>query len=840
MNKKTTALSIAISLALGTGFISPVAHAEEQQVEKLQKMKVTGSRISTTDMEGPNPVDVYTASDIADMGAVSVDDVLRGLTQNGSGSYGSNFTNSFAAGSSGVSLRGLGSSRTLVLLNGRRIANYAFGQNLNDTFVDLNSIPLSAVERIDVLKDGASALYGSDAIAGVINIILKRDYEGFEIKAKTGMTSERDGEELNATITGGKTFNDTTNVMVSFNAVSKGDIGREDRSNTASADLSDRGGFDWTSSRGNPGYVYDLDGNRIDSLCGEDASGTPINCNYDYAPEIVMVPESDRFSLLTAINHQVNDDLNSFLELALNRVETTTVSAPTPVDEGEGIIVAADNPYNTYGEDVTMRHRLVAAPNRVNEITTDSARIVAGLEGLSYFGEKEVEWNADIGYHLTETENVGKGYISKAGFQSVIDSGAYNPFSAFNSAESIAPAVTETKRKGESQLAFLNAGGAMPLFDLPAGEVQMAFGGEFRYESAKDTPDAAVNSGEIIGAGSTSSDGDREVFAAYTEFMIPVHETTEIQLAGRFEHYSDFGDAFSPKAAIRFQPHDIVLFRASYSQGFKAPTLPELYMGASTSYQSLVDSRTGEAAQYKVVSSGNPDLDAEKSESFNFGIVVEPIEDLSLTADFYRITNEDKIGRLSSQDMIDENNPNVIRDSAGNITQINNMYLNLDKQEVQGVDVGINYSLETVSNGEFDFSLNGSYVDSFKITNSAGETEETIGRDTGGVQGGGPRFKGVGSVIWSYSDFRFVNTLRYTHSYNAMESLQTEEFTEIDSLTTWDTQLAYSGIEQMKIALGINNVTDELAPFTNDSDGYDIAVHSNVGRFVYLDLSYQF
>ena len=225
MYKNTTALSVAISLALGTAAVAPLAaQAEEQQVEQLQKMKVTGSRISTTDMEGPNPVDVYTADDIAKMGAVSVDDVLRGLTQNGAGSYGSSFTNSFAAGTSGVSLRGLGASRTLVLLNGRRVANYAFAQNLNDTFVDLNSIPLSAVERIDVLKDGASAIYGSDAIGGVVNVILKRDYEGFDVRLNGGQTSYSDGEDLDVTLTGGKTFNDETNIMASLNVVQKGNI----------------------------------------------------------------------------------------------------------------------------------------------------------------------------------------------------------------------------------------------------------------------------------------------------------------------------------------------------------------------------------------------------------------------------------------------------------------------------------------------------------------------------------------------------------------------------------------------------------------------------------------
>ncbi|MET2953824.1 TonB-dependent receptor [Vibrio harveyi] len=827
MYKNTTALSVAISLALGTAAVAPLAaQAEEQQVEQLQKMKVTGSRISTTDMEGPNPVDVYTADDIAKMGAVSVDDVLRGLTQNGAGSYGSSFTNSFAAGTSGVSLRGLGASRTLVLLNGRRVANYAFAQNLNDTFVDLNSIPLSAVERIDVLKDGASAIYGSDAIGGVVNVILKRDYEGFDVRLNGGQTSYSDGEDLDVTLTGGKTFNDATNIMASLNVVQKGNIMMKDRPNTKTADHSSQGGYDWRSSAGTPGRVYKEDG-TWESLC----TGGSAECNYNYNEEIAMIPESDRYNFLTSLNHQLDEDTNLFAELSLNRVESTTISAPTP--DFQNVTISKDNPNNTYGEDVTMRHRILEAGNRINEITTDSIRVVAGAEGYANWFDTDVDWTADAGYHYTETENVGKNYLTIAGYQAAIDSGAYNPFVTNNPSSSLDGARVETKRKGESKLGFINAGASFPVFELSGGDAYVAVGGEFRYEAGSDTPDASVEANQIVGSGGTSSDGDRTVFAGYVELVAPVIEEVEVQLAGRAEHYSDFGSAFSPKVAVRYQPMDEVLFRASYSHGFKAPTLPEVNAGASTSYQTLYDPQTDTRGQYRVVSQGNKDLDAETAQSFNIGTVIEPLEDLSVKVDYFYIVNDDKIDTLGAQKLIDENSPNVVRKANGDIDYILDEYVNVAKQQVSGIDSEVKYDLSTDSYGDFLVKLAGTYNIEYKQSDSDGNLEDYIG-----TYFGGPRFKGKATLGYGYEDFAFTNIVNYTHSYDTR--YETAEHSEVDALTTWDTQLAYTGIENATIAVGIRNVTDELAPFYNEAEGYHFAFHDNTGRFYYLQLEYGF
>lgn len=825
MLNKRTSLSVAIGLVLGTVVCVSSANAEDN-VEKMQKMKVTGSHIATTDMEGPSPVDVYTAKDIKQMGATDVSDVLRGLTQNGGNSYGASFTNSFAAGSSGVSMRGLGQSRTLVLLNGHRVANYAFAQNTSDTFVDLNSIPLSAVERIDILKDGASAIYGADAIGGVINLITKRDYEGFDFNAKVGETTKKDGETLDLTATGGKNFNDgLTNVMVTANFVRKNNIEKKNRSNTHTADQTRLGGDDWRSSYGVPGTVMsDATGNEIDSLCGGSE-----DCVYDFAEYGQIAPETERFSLLSTLTHQLNPDLTLNTELSYNRVQTKTHLAPTP--DSELTRVGAANPNNTYGEDVYLYHRIMEAGVRKNEITTDSVRFVTGLEGYTSLFETEVDWSVSGGYHYTKTKSEGKNYVTKTGYKDAIDSGAYNPFVANNDPSSLANAKANTEREGESKLAFFNADASFPVYAMSAGDMQLAVGTEFRYEAGEDTPDPLNASNSIIGSGGTGSDGHRNVVAAYSELHVPLHETLEMQLAARGEHYSDFGSAFSPKVALRYQPSEIIMFRSSYSEGFKAPTLPEVNMSDTRSYQTVKNPRKGdEKEEVEVVSGGNKDLEAEHSYSFNFGTVVNPTDGLTLKLDYFHITNTNMIDTLDTQDLVD-NNIGVTYEPDGRVRSVQSSYLNVSKQEVSGLDGEIHYIFDTANVGEFKTTLRGTYNIEHKRSDSEGNVEEYIGTYYDGA-----RFKGKANLVWNIADYSVVNTVNYTGGYT--QRYETPGHSNVEAWKTWDAQVSYSGFDRLTLTFGIDNVLDEEAPFYNYSDGYDIANANNIGRYVYAGLSY--
>ena len=840
---KRTALSTAIFVAMGVSAGVGVAHAEE--VDKLDKIQVTGSRISRVDAEGSAPVTVITREDIDKTGATSVADVLRDLTENGSDSYNESFTNGFAPGSASVSLRGLGSSRTLVLLNGRRVANFGFAQNVNETGVDLNSIPLSAVERVEVLKDGASAIYGSDAIAGVINIILKKDFEGNELSVVAGTTNESDGQQGRLNFVTGKTFGDT-NVMVSLDYYNQKDIMMKDRANMADANQSENGGINWRSSRSIYPNVTLADGT---SVCN-DPTGN--NCRYNYNDELQYLPPSERYSILSNINHDFNENVSGFLELTYARTVTDVVSAPTPHFSPIGSLpldLDASNPNNPYGQDAQVYSRYADVGQRLNEIDSKTYRFVTGLNGSFTFSDTDIDWDSSLGYSQNKVVSNGRNYINHQKLLDAVADGSYNPLTPTANDQSVIDGFrVTTKRQADSKTHFATLNASAPILELPTGDVYLAWGAEYRKESIKDTPDPLGAAGGILGSGGTGADGDRNIKATYAELAIPVHEDVEIQVAGRYEKYSDFGNNFDPKFAVRWQPTDELVIRGSYSTAFKAPTLPELFGGNSVSYVNLedtagceddpTDTYKCEAKQYQVIRSGNADLDAEEAETFNIGFVWEPIDSFEIKMDAYKIRNSNLITTRSSQTLIDERSDAVVRNSdTGRIEHINNQYVNVSQQEVHGLDAELSYTWDLAANGELEARYKTSFVKTYKLGNSNGGISDNTGVP-GSFGGSGPRTKSKLFLTWEKGDFVNSAVVNYTSSYR-----QPYQFThkKVDRLYTLDLQMAYNGIENTQLALGIDNVTDEQAPFFDgESSGIEQSTHSNVGTFIYGKVNYTF
>ena len=836
---KRTVLSTAIVVAISAPAGSGVAFAEE--VEKLDKIQVTGSRISRVDVEGVAPVTIITREDINKSGATSVSDVLRSLTENGGSTYNESFTNSFAPGSSFVSLRGLGSSRTLILLNGRRVANYGFAQNVNETGVDLNSIPLGAVERIEVLKDGASAIYGSDAIAGVVNVILKDNFDGAAVSSTLGMTTERDGKEGKLNVVVGKDFNDS-NAMLSFDYFKRGAIKHTDRELTKSANQERNGGYNFTSSRSPYPTIVKDSGNVCDDPTGN-------NCRYDYAKDLDIMPATERYGLLGILTHDFNDSITGFTELSYNHVITNNRSAPTPDFDNREI--AADNPSNPYNEPITVRARYEDVGPRLNDSTNDAYRFVGGFRGAFELADKDVDWDIATGYSRNKTESKGRNFINTDKLYEAIDSGAYNPLNPRSNPQSVIDTFrVSTKRSATSEMSFIAGGASMPVFSLPAGDVYLAVGSEWKKESINDKPDPEGSKGNILGSGGTGSKGSRNSKAVFGEFSIPLLETVEMQVAARLEDYSDFGKTLDPKVAFRWQPMDNLMFRSSYSTAFKAPTLPELYLGQSISYVRATDTEGCKANpgnaefcnvnQYKVRSSGNSKLEAEQAESFNFGIVYQPVDAVDLKLDLYKIRNTNVIEQLSVQRLVNENDSSIItRKTDGTIDYVNNQYLNVAKQVVTGADFEAAYSWD-YSEHDFKLTYKTSYIHSFKKSNSVGVLEDL--RQESGVAGGsGPHLKSRYIFSWDVADHGMTFTTNYKSSYKQPRAVPAGQPDKIKHWYTFDVQYVYRGIDSTKLTLGVRNLTDKSAPFSNyNNDGYDQTAHDMRGRFVYAKAVYNF
>lgn len=754
---KRTLQNIAKTLCwpciLGVGLALPtsVLAQDAQSPETMKPVVITGSMLPTVDVANSvAPVLVLDAKAIEKSGAATVTEVLLKIPQNNAGSFNDGFLsgNSFSKGSSSVSLRGMGPNATLVLLNSRRLASYGFAQNITDTFVDLNSIPLAAVDRIEVLKDGASALYGSDAIAGVINVILKREFSGAEFATRLGNTGNKDALEQTYQGTWG-VMTDKGSAMIIADYYSRNGLFLRDRRYSKSADQRPNGGVDARSSAGNPGSILLLNDYTAGEGDGEVTyqpnwykvptnpaipnnptaleilSTTGLN-RYDFNPWISAIGETKRYGAFSTITYNLTEKLEAFIEGSFRHVTYRVDAAPTPVfGDLDGYTMSAGNPYNPFGQDISFRYRLTEAGPRINTGDTDVSRLLPGLRlklGEDWTIESALLWSE------SRTMEMGFNYISGSALQAALDSTdpatALNIFGAgegVNSQDLINSLKVRTSRYGVSSLLSpdLKITGALPI-DWGAGKVGLAVGGEYRQEKISDVADTFSEQNLIVSSGGTSGAGSREAYAAYGELRIPVIgkdigftgvKQFDIQVAGRFEDYSDFGNTFKPKVGARWRVVDEVVFRGAYSEGFRAPSLVELFQGQSVSYQNLEDPARGDTElQYKVIAGGNPDLDAEEAKSWTAGMELQPIKNLTLALDWFNIKQDGKISSLDTQDILDNEalfpgavvrNPPTASDIAngipGSIVQINSGYMNLSTREVEGLDFGVRYVIPTDS-----------------------------------------------------------------------------------------------------------------------------------------------
>ena len=554
--QKFTATGIMLATAI-SGSIAPLALAQAPDATTKpadsgtgEAVVITGSNIKRSDYEGPQAVIVYDSKKIEQSGARTVTEVLKRLPQNAAGfTEGVNTGLSFSPGASAASLRGLGVSATLVLLNGRRIAPFPLAQNGTDAFADLNSIPISAVDRIEILKEGASAVYGSDAIAGVINIILKNNYTGAEIESYIGNTTEKDSLEVRETMLSGFA-NEKFHIMVNANYYHRNSIASRDRDFSLTADHRNKSGLDLRSVRSNPGTIFFSgspafpDGVAAVPPGGNGRTNAPgfLPENY-FLPGVLpdgnfrnrfnfnkfteLIPDTERWGSMTTFGYNITPHLEFFGEASYQAVKTESVIAPTPPDSaGDGLIVPATNPFNPFGEDVQFLWRAVEAGPRRERTELDSYRYLGGLK----LKDLPRNWSAEVAFLYTEANIVDyntHGFLSVAKTQAALNdtnpATALNVFGdgfGINNPATIRSLVVHPRNDGIAYNYGMDFKATGELFDLPAGPVQIAFGAEYREEALTQKFSAAP--GTIVGFGGSGSDGNRDVRSAFYELSIPV------------------------------------------------------------------------------------------------------------------------------------------------------------------------------------------------------------------------------------------------------------------------------------------------------------------------------
>ncbi len=700
---KSVRVICASGMLVGIGLTATSAMADT-----VQKVEITGSSIKRTEAEGVASTQVLTRKDIEQTGKTSIAEVIRSISADNNGSVSSAFSNGFAGTASGVSLRGLSVSSTLVLINGRRTAPYGFGDDGSRSFVDLNSIPLDAVDRIEVLKDGASAIYGSDAIAGVVNVILRQNYVGQSVAASIGQTSRGDGRVASASASFGfgNLQADRYNVFFNIDARKQNSIKQSDRPGyIGQADArpwggdDQRGGFITAGNGGGQNFVgsvrpVDAAGNTIPGrglqplkgncdAYGLEAGGGSNHdnagggCLWDSVKYSQIQPESQNINLFTRGSFAINDTTTAYAELGL--FNTLAKSSSTPrglVGTGfdlvnsrvnntssgpDQLLLPIGHPDNPFSDARARPRWLDANRPQTDELDTTVTRFLAGVKGN--FGE----WDYDTGflYAQSKTKRTTNGFYRTSELRKALANGSFRiGQNVVNSADVLSRVSPTLTNNGDTKSTSIDFKATRELMDLPGGKMAIAIGAEYRKEETNSEATPFTKENDIAGLGYAAAKGSRNVSAIYSELALPVLKSLEFQLAARTDKYSDYGRSTTPKAGFKFTPNSVIAFRGTYARGFRAPSAAENGDSATVGFTNIhedpircpVTKLAADCNSPSVggVTIGNKDIKPEESKSYSLGFVMEPSKNISISLDWWKITRDNEI-QLSDPGAIVEN-----------------------------------------------------------------------------------------------------------------------------------------------------------------------------------------
>ena len=906
-----TAARYCLVAAFGAGALLAQAPAtnstnsQKDEAQKLEKFEVTGSRIKRLDYETPAPVETYTSIEIESKGYTNIGDFMQSLPFNSGTSNAIFQTSSFQRGAATANIRGLGAQRFLTLVNGRRSVPYALVSPNSGTrqVFDFNSLPAAAIESVEFLKDGASAIYGSDAITGVLNVKLKKNFSGLATSLYYGNTLRSTGGDtgvLQASIVAGA-GSGKTKIMTAFDAKSANsnflhDYGVKTTDFTSlgtnkGANLNSTAAFpapltltraqaatvgvpfpNVAATVGSWTYVI-KDGVQTNNPTLSQfvpAPANPANPNavllgnenrYNFAETYQIYPSYDYVSNYTSFEHEFSDKLKAFGEVMYSKNSTYYAFTPVPITfSTEGLVLPANNPYNPFGIPLSsLTTRATFIPVRKFDTESSTATVLAGLKG-SVMSRWDWETGVSLGYNNVST--VSRNAIRAATLQSALNgttrATAFNPFGPSEPAV-IAGLTTVSPSTSRTDSLAWDASVSGRLFDLPAGGVGLAAGLEARNEKQQVNPDTAAYLGS--GGGSPLS-GKRSVTSQYIEVTAPLYKSAplgsaEIQLAGRHEHYSDFGNTTKPKVGAKFRLPDTkyvnLVVRGSYSESFQAPPLGLLYASQTVSFTSTVlqdplrpqDPPT----QLRNVSGGNPTLLPETGKVKYVGGVIEfpKFRNFSLSVDYFDIRLNQFIVSPSTNYLLTATGraqfPNaIVRDNSqsnpGPILRIETVPSNNPAayQVYRGLDYGFRYALRNTRVGSFQFS---------------GTATQIIKRGSDSGLGGGffnnagyyfdPRWKANLNTSWNHKQYGASLTADYTHHF--FNDGYTADGWGENSNTILGGQLRYSGLWNSVVTLGCSNLLN-ARPYTNgrETTGFspNISGPGTLGRFVYMRVRKEF
>ncbi|TAH43847.1 MAG: TonB-dependent receptor [Dokdonella sp.] len=955
MNYRLGRISGAVSAALAAGMIAlPASAVFAQQTERgddiqrLEAIQVTGSRIKKADIEGQTPVQVITAADIEATGLGSIGDVIQRMSVSGSslntkfnsaGNFGFSPDGSgVGSGSTTISLRNLGAKRTLILVDGLRWVSESSASGVSAA-VDLNTIPASAVDRIEVLTDGASSLYGSDAIAGVINIITKKKGDGGAARIYYGDHSTGDGEtnQANVSLAGN---GEKLDFFVDLSYYDQKRISSNDWEQSRYPTPGINGAVNpgsWSSATPNGRQVFapadpnetfgglcPIDGGAsFCNLSGDGAGGFRPWTNaerFNFAPYNLLLTPSKRTGLFAQGTYRINDSVSWNLKGTYTKRESVNQAAPEPIflgsEAGSGgladtVGIDASNPYNPFGtisaNGSFITRRPVEGGPRVFRQEVDTSYFTTGLNGDFNAGDHQFFWDVNfVSAENKATQTVNGTYniahIARA-LGPVADCTApCVPLDLFGGPGSITQEMLDyiqfiENDRSNQKLTSWTANISGDLFDMPAGALAFAGGYEHRKQEGSYTPDSIVTAGESNGVPSGPTSGDYSVNEFYLELNAPIladvaaAKRLDLSVATRFSDYSNFGNTTNSKLGLRWQVNDDLTLRGTWAEGFRAPSIGELYgtfarfdaqiqdpcngatgqIGANCATLGVPDPANFEQAnsQISVVTGGNINLDPETSKSLTVGAVYSPSwgadtswsQKLDFELTYYRIRIEDAIQAADAQTQLDRCvatlDPifcgGITRSSGGNINGFDNTLFNLGKINTRGFDFGINWLGNETGIGTFGASLQTTRVSSYKAvaTDSGLAEPREVGIEVN--DSAIPEWRTTARLNWTLGNFGVSWSARYisdlTESCDTVSGFEncsnaaagTNHLggtTFHDLRASWKLPTEFN----MTLAGGINNITDKEPPICQSCslNGYDASTYDLPGRYSYVEASIKF
>ncbi|HQR04850.1 MAG: TonB-dependent receptor [Proteobacteria bacterium] len=839
----------------------------------MEEVVVTGSYIRRNPQaETATALSIVSSEDLAAQAVVTVADMVKNMSINTAAQFqvdslGQNLT----SGTSSVNLRGLGLGSTLVMINGRRHTLSALATGDGVSFVDTNSLmPMIMVDRVEVLKDGAAATYGSDAVAGVVNFITRNRFDGAEIQLgynKVANSGAHD-TELSGIWGGG---DGGTHWVAAFSALDRTPLRTPDRPWTLASTYN----FPtWAavSSYGRPGnYLVPGLGRRPDANCGTSASSYLRNgvCMFDYSPYFDLSPKEQRQQLYGVLTHNFGT-VKGTLEMGYAHTDTETIASPSFAVLTMVPIIPASHPDNPYGKNVSWFGRVLGGPDgpSVAKFKYDTYRLAGSLTG----GLKgSWVWDADVSYsqqdanydrpdtrksRLTLALNGfgGSGCNPATGVAGTGPCHYFNPFGTsytgtgtLNSSDLLSWMTGNTGLRARSTLISSNLVFSGDLFAMSGGTAAAAIGLHQRRETLRNTWSPEFNANDLGNLGGGGNfDVSRNIYGIFGELKLPLHKTLEAQLSARYEDYGHGMDSLDPKVSLLWRPLDTWSFRTSASTAFRAPSLLQAN-GVQSSNPLINDPVTGTSYYANVQTQGNGSLKPEKADVFSLGATWVPVENAEISLDYWSFHYKDLIVKENAQDLV-STGTRVVRDPVSNaITMVQANFINASSVNTDGLDLDSRYKFATTV-GEIGLGAQWTYILTYDLKTTANSrVVDGVGSlNSTNFAGPVPKQRGTLSATWKQGNqsaavfWRYIDSYRNDRAGAFITARNISAWKTVDLQYKVDFRGLFPGNGTTSLTVGGTNITNRNPPFAQLLLAYDPKTADPRGRVLYFNLKHSF